>query len=489
MLFNSLQYACFLPASVLVYHISPPRAKVFVLLIASYLFYASWDAKFIVLIFGLTVFNFLLGRAIEESNASSKASSLLLGSGITINLGFLVYYKYTLFLVSNANSVLNAFGSESPITGLSIILPLALSFFTFEFIHYLIDVANGTRAVKSFVNFAVFACFFPTQVAGPIKRFEQFVPQLEHPPSFSPIKFWSGCKLLAGGLFKKVALADNLATIVNVGFGGGLADAGTAPWIDAWVVSIAFALQLYFDFSGYTDMGRGSALLLGFDVPENFLRPYLSRNVSEFWRRWHVSLSSWLRDYLYIPLGGNRGARDRNLMITMLLGGVWHGANWTFLIWGGLHGTYLIIFRHMSGGITEAVSRFGTAGNLLNGMLGWSLTFFGWCLSMVFFRAESLGDAVHMVTAMFSISTAPVFFLNPLQRLAVLVVLAGCLVFEGFREWQESRRAANGFTEDIKQVRRLGGKVLLEGIAYTLLLAFTLVAQPATGARFIYFQF
>lgn len=221
-----------------------------------------------------------------------------------------------------------------PITPL---LPLGISFFVFEFIHYQVDINRGSVPVKNWLEFSIFGAFFPTQIAGPIKRYEDFVPQLNRQPSFSLPRIGEGLKYILWGLFKKVVLADNLAPLVAIGFGQAVGGAGGNASLssgDAWLTVLAFTLQIYFDFSGYTDMGRGSAMLLGFNLPENFKFPYLAANISDFWRRWHITLSGWLRDYIYIPLGGNRKGRYRNLLITMVLGGLWHGANWTFIIWG-----------------------------------------------------------------------------------------------------------------------------------------------------------
>lgn len=490
MLFNSLQYAYFLPLVVVAYYLAPRRIRLVVLLVASYLFYASWSPLFLLLVIGLTAFNFLWGLLLGRLRDRSPAGAWLLTLGIAVDLGVLAFYKYSLFLVNSALTVLG-WGNIHPLWPLpSIILPLGISFFTFEFLHYLVDVYKGQPVVTSPLHFAVFAGFFPTQIAGPIKRYEQFVPQLEHPQAFDWNCLGEGLRLVVIGLFKKIALADNLAPSVAIGFNH-LQTAGTGLTVpDAWLVVLAFAFQIYFDFSGYTDIGRGSALMLGYRVPQNFNRPYLSRNVGEFWHRWHMSLSTWLRDYLYIPLGGNRHDRYRNLMTTMTLGGLWHGANWTFVLWGVLHGAMLSVYHWLHARLPARMRLPTRAWQPLRTGASWALTFGCVCIAWVFFRAATAQQAWAMLGSMFGWRGSPTDVLLGTQRVLIILIVAGTLSIEGILEWQERRSARRAAAPQIAGARQ--NRVWLQTLvpaAYVVLFVLTLVAKPSTGPRFIYFQF
>ena len=370
MLFSSLSYLLFLPIACLIFWLLPagkidddknrPSARSIFLLVSSLYFYMSWIPVYGVLLSVLTIANYFIGRAIykaknktADSVGAKTAGRAILVAGIILNLATLCYFKYTDFAINSWNA---AVATLSPALGrllafhpgdLSfplqhVLLPLGISFFVFEFIHYITDVYKGSKPIVNFVNFSLFAAFFPSQIAGPIKRYQDFIKQLEIPRVFSAQKFEAGITLILQGLFKKVALADNLSPIVSQGFSHATAlGAG-----EAWFAALAFAAQIYCDFSGYTDMGRGSALLMGFDLPDNFNWPYLASSLTDFWRRWHISLSSWLRDYLYIPLGGSKCSLPRrhfNLFATMVLGGLWHGASWHFVVWGAFHGSGLIV--------------------------------------------------------------------------------------------------------------------------------------------------
>ena len=490
MLFNSLQYAYFLPLAVLAYYIVPRPARLVVLLIASYLFYASWSPLFLLLVIGLTAFNYFWGLLLGSFRERRPQGAWLLTLGIIVNLSVLAFYKYSLFLVKSAITVLG-WGSIHPLWSLpSIILPLGISFFTFEFLHYLVDVYKGHPVVRSPLHFAVFAGFFPTQIAGPIKRYEQFVPQLERPRSFDWQCIGEGLRMIVVGLFKKVALADNLAPSVAIGFNH-LQTSNTALAIsDAWLCVLAFAFQIYFDFSGYTDIGRGSALMLGYRVPPNFNRPYLSRSVGEFWRRWHISLSSWLRDYLYIPLGGNRHDRYRNLMVTMVLGGLWHGANWTFVVWGGLHGAMLSVYHWVHARWPERLRTHARAPRPLTAGASWALTFVCVCIAWVFFRAATVQQAWGMIGSMFGWRGSSTDVLLGTQRLVIVLIVTGTLAIEGMLEWQERRARAAGpvLAPEVRPLPRTWVRAMIPA-AYVLLFAVTLIAKPSLGPRFIYFQF
>lgn len=347
MLFNSFTYLLFLPLVVALYWFGPKSARLNLLLVASYVFYMSWIPAYGLLILALTVANYFIGAAIDRFQNHKKR---ILVGGLIFNLGCLCFYKYANFLLESffsswayVKNWLSVPVSLDPFT-LNILLPLGISFFTFEFIHYIVDIYRGGKPIANFRNFALFAAFFPSQIAGPIKRYQDFMEQLGRNDAFRVDYFHRGMALVLQGLFKKIALGDNIGRIVNAGFASPQ-DLGT---IDAWIVVPAFTLQIFFDFSGYTDIGRGSALLFGYKVPENFNWPFVAANLSDFWRRWHMSLTSWLRDYLFIPLGGSRVGpwRQRfNLMLTMVLGGLWHGAAWHYVIWGAFHGAGLVLTK------------------------------------------------------------------------------------------------------------------------------------------------
>lgn len=486
MLFNTLQYALFLPVVVLVYCLAPRNLRLWILLIASYLFYASWNALYLLLIIGMTAGNYFFGVGLARLEGKKGRRELLI-LAVVLNLAVLTFYKYTLFLLQSLVGILSFASIKISPPSFSIILPLGISFFTFEFIHYVVDVYKGKPVVKSPLEFAVFAAFFPTQIAGPIKRYEDFVPQMEKLARPSWGQIGQGLQLLLFGLFKKVALADNLSVLVEKGFVAIAADKPSPSFLDCWLIALAFALQIYFDFTGYTDMGRGSALLLGYQVPENFNRPYVSTNISDFWRRWHISLSSWLRDYLYIAMGGNRRHRSRNLFLTMVIGGLWHGANWTFVIWGAWHGFLLVVYWHLKKLIKVELSGLP---KLLLAIGGWAFTMLLVAIGWIFFRAPNLSDALEMLAMM-------VQPLNPnvqritmnSDRLFIGLVALGCISVELFVEHRSKIQSwfENSSLKLFVQAANLAWTV--QPVGYVLLIVLTLLLKPKTGQQFIYFQF
>ena len=406
MLFTSITYLIFFPLVLACYWLSPLSWRRPLLLIASYVFYMNWLPQYGILLFLLTALNYGLGLGMAANAAFTKARHGLLILGLVLNLGALCFYKYTNFLLDSLNSALGLslvkdLGVSAHLSEANIILPLGISFFAFEFIHYLTDVFKGGKAITSIVDFGLFAAFFPSQIAGPIKRYQNFVKQLESLRSFSWQNINQGLTLILQGVFKKIALSDNLAVLAQAGF----SNATTIGAVDAWLSALAFTWQIYFDFSGYTDIGRGSALMLGFSLPDNFNFPYIAKNLSDFWKRWHISLSSWLRDYLYFPLGGgrvNRWRKHANLMITMLLGGLWHGAAWHYVIWGVLHGAGLVI-SHEYDEIVKR-SQLLTAWHKTHFVSGISMlaTFAVVVMAWIFFRADNLEQALQLIAALFS---------------------------------------------------------------------------------------
>jgi alginate O-acetyltransferase complex protein AlgI len=349
MLFNSLGFLGFLALVLIVHHgaLRSFSARKTFLLASSWAFYATWSPRFLLLLIATTWIDFQLARVIYRARATSptRARALLVTS-LCLNLGVLAFFKYGIFLYDTAGAVVPL----PPAPGfLAVVVPLGISFYTFHSISYVVDTYRGIRPpTDSFRDFALYVAFFPQLIAGPITRWGFFGPQLAERPHVGMTRIEASLFLLAVGYVKKVACADSLGGFVD-GVYGDIAEHG---WIEILIAIYAYAFQIYFDFSGYTDIAMGVAGLLGFRLPENFRHPYLAENPSEFWRRWHISLSTWLRDYLYVPLGGNRRGAARtyvNLMITMLLGGLWHGAAWTFVVWGGFHGLWLGVHRALSG--------------------------------------------------------------------------------------------------------------------------------------------
>ncbi len=392
MLFTSPLYLIFLAVVVLLYWNLPTRFRVACLLVASYVFYMCWSPPHGLLYGPLILLDsfyfYWLSRAMIRW---PQFKQRILIFGITTELCLLGYFKYANFLAQTSEAILRFFHWPGHAVQFDIFLPLAISFTNFVLISYLIDVYRGKEQPDpSFVRFAAYVAFFPHLIAGPIVRASELLHQFDHAPRFDINRLAQGIHRFCTGFFLKVFVADLLAVYVDLIFGQPHLQAFNTSWIAVY----SFSIQLFCDFFGYTLMAQGSALLLGYTLPENFNAPYFARNMSEFWQRWHISLSRWLRDYLYIPLGGNRNGRFntyRNLFITMGLGGLWHGASWNFVIWGLLNGLFLCLFkaaRHFK------ITRF------LPELMAMLITFHAVCFTRVFFRAKTFDDALHMLNAM-----------------------------------------------------------------------------------------
>jgi alginate O-acetyltransferase complex protein AlgI len=397
----------------------------------------------------------------------------LVSVSLVANLGLLVYFKYANFFLQSLADGLHAIGAESSLPVLSVILPIGISFYTFEAINYTVDVyRRKVPAERNLFNFMLFITFFPHLVAGPIVRARDFLPQIRRPKRFDWLRMQLGAHYFLMGLFKKLAIADRMALYADPIFKHPSQFSSQAVWLAV----LAYALQIYCDFSGYTDMALGSAHMLGYKLAKNFNMPYLALNVSEFWRRWHISLSSWLRDYLFIPLGGSRGTSgqtNRNLLITMALGGLWHGASWTFVAWGILHGLYLIGHRAVQARGERRPRLQWWLGTLPGRGLRMGLTFLAVCVGWVFFRAQTFGIAARMLRSMVTPCDglpAPL----PTMALAYIVAAVALCHYLGVRRiWK-------------KTLPRLPAPVL--GFGYATVLTVALVLAP--GAKtFIYFQF
>lgn len=497
MLFNSFTYLLFLPTVVALYWFLPKAARRALLLVASYLFYMNWMPAYGLLILTLTVVNYLLGLGIA---AFEKKRKLILGLGLCFNLGCLCFYKYANFLTDSiyqsAVWLHTKLSLPLPVPAteplFNIILPLGISFFTFEFIHYITDVYRGSTPVKNFWNFALFAAFFPSQIAGPIKRFQDFMKQLINEPAFSSCNFKAGLYLIFLGLFKKIVLGDNLAQIVNTGFSH-LDKLGT---MDAWIAVIGFQLQIFFDFSGYTDIGRGSALLFGYRVPENFNLPFLASNLAEFWHRWHMSLTTWLRDYLFIPLGGSRqGAwkTRRNVLLTMVLGGLWHGAAWHYVIWGAFHGIILVATKEWQDLVSKVswLARFRP-----HPVWHWSGVLFTWFLLFlagILFRSDTMPHALAMAQKLFIPAPSSLV----LAEFAVSTLPISLSLYAAYLSCSLLRRRAEEKSDDnvvsISLVSRIDrwwhGSLPAQLVVYASLAIVILGFAPGKMEPFIYFQF
>jgi D-alanyl-lipoteichoic acid acyltransferase DltB (MBOAT superfamily) len=398
MLFNSYTFIIFLTVVLALHYCPFPwRVKKFNLLWASYLFYAAWNPPFVVLLWISTVADWFIGKWLYKAERPRPRRLLLLAS-LMVNLGLLSYFKYGGFLLTNFVAMANQFGFDYTPALPSIVLPVGISFYTFQTLSYTLDIYfRKSQPSRSFLDYAMYVTFFPQLVAGPIVRAVDFLPQCLEQRKVSGAQFSWGLFMLVLGLFEKIVIADGLlAPVVER-----LYDAeGVPDFASAWCGTLAFAGQIFCDFAGYSTCAIGVALCLGFVLPINFRYPYAALGFSDFWRRWHVSLSSWLRDYLYISLGGNRKGSTRtlaNLMFTMLVGGLWHGASWTFVVWGGLHGLYLIMERILIG----LFGRMGLWQNIWGKALLRLATFALVCVAWVFFRAHTFGQAFNITAAMF----------------------------------------------------------------------------------------
>jgi D-alanyl-lipoteichoic acid acyltransferase DltB (MBOAT superfamily) len=418
MLFSSFTFLFqFLPVTILAFaaaRLHSPRAGIMVLVAASLVFYGAWRPVYLLLFLASIAVNFTLGLAMEKPERRRVVGLC----GVALNLSVLGFFKYANFLLDTAHDV-----SGAQLAHLDIILPLGISFFTFQQIAYLVDVMRGAKVERDIISFTLFVSFFPHLIAGPLVHHAEMIPQFKRERlGRSAWLAAQGWAIFVAGLFKKVVIADNLAQFVNPLFAH--ADVGgSVPTEWAWLAILAYTLQIYFDFSGYSDMAIGLALMFGIRLPVNFRSPYKAFSIIEFWRRWHITLSRFLRDYLYIPLGGNRfgiGRRYLNLMLTMLLGGLWHGAGWTFLIWGGLHGLFLVAnhqWRDRKRRWPEGASGQAAA---------WGLTFFAVVVAWVFFRAKTLLGAGAMLASLAGFEpTGSAFVSDGILRVMDLPLLVG----------------------------------------------------------------
>ena len=474
MLFNSLTFVVFF-ALVLALHYMPFawRTKKFNLLIASYLFYAAWNPPFVLLLWISTLVDWHVAKRIFIEDRRGRRRALLALS-LLVNLGFLAFFKYGNFLLENWIWLMSQIGIEWQAADWDIVLPVGISFYTFQTMAYTLDIyLKRAEPSKSFLDFALFVTFFPQLVAGPIVRPTQLMPQFAKPHVASMKQLYWGFSLIILGLFQKVVVADGLlASSSDLVFGA----KDQLPAIDAWLGTLAFSGQIFSDFAGYSTTAIGVALCLGFSLPNNFRFPYAAIGFSDFWRRWHISLSTWLRDYLYIPLGGNRKGPGRtyaNLMTTMLLGGLWHGASWTFVVWGGLHGLYLAVERWLKARFGSAAFTQRTLTKILLGLT----TYFFINITWVFFRAQDFPTAWRMLTAMFGFSPDDAEAKLPtIYMLQVIVTIVVMLIVH----WRMRNTT-------LEAVAEKAPKWLIP--VMLAVMAFFIIITQGSGDAFIYFQF
>ena len=482
MLFNSLDFAIFLPIVFLLYwFVAQKNIKLqnALIVLASYVFYGWWDWRFLSLIIFSTVVDYLVGQKLRVEEKQSKRK-VLLWTSIIVNLGFLGFFKYYNFFLENFVDAFSLFGMQINANSLNIILPVGISFYTFQTLSYTIDVyKKKLEPTKDFIAFSAFVCFFPQLVAGPIERATNLLPQFYNKRTFEYQKAVDGMRQILWGLFKKVVIADNCAEFANQIFNNSADMNGSTLVLGA----IFFTFQIYGDFSGYSDIAIGTSRLFGFDLKQNFATPYFSRDIAEFWRRWHISLSTWFRDYLYIPLGGSRGGtwmKVRNTFAIFLVSGFWHGANWTFIIWGALNAIYFLPLlltnnNRKNLGIVAEGKLLPSLRELFSMLTTFALTVFAW----IFFRAENVSHAFSYVREIFSESVlSKPDFSGKMFALTTMIFIVIFLFVEWF-----------GRDEDYAIKLLFKNKKRMQQLFYTLIVIIIYFMYPIKESEFIYFQF
>lgn len=481
MLFNSWQFLIFFPLVVAAYFLLPGRFRWMLLLGASYYFYMCWKPEYALLLILSTVVDYYTALQMGKT-ASPRKKKFYLGVSLSSNLGILFLFKYFNFLNASARAVFNHFNIFYNVPMFELLLPVGISFYTFQTLSYSIDVYRGRIEPEKHLGlFALYVTFFPQLVAGPIERSTSLLPQFYRHHNFDRQRIIAGLQLMLWGFFKKIVIADRLAAYVNQAYNNPAAASG----IDLLAATYFFAFQIYCDFSGYSDIAIGTAKVMGFELMENFRRPYLSKSISEFWQRWHISLSSWFKDYLYIPLGGNRVAKWRwccNLFVVFLVSGLWHGANWTFVVWGALHGFYLVfalLTADFRGKLLQALrlDRFNSAVKVSRILLTFHLVLFAW----IFFRANNLADAF-LIIAKISEAVTGMLRLDMMPAISfiearALLLLFGLIIFMNC--YERFRRAL-----DV----RLSNRYARVAVA-SLLFWVIMVWGAFNNQQFIYFQF
>ncbi len=474
MLFNSIEFALFFPAVYLLYLLCSHRWQNRMLLFASYVFYGAWDWRFLGLIWFSTVLDYICGIKIDQSE-SGRAKKFFLSLSVAGNLSILGFFKYFDFFSQNLSFLLARFGLPADPVLLKIILPVGISFYTFQTMSYSLDIYRGKmRPTRNFPDFALFVAFFPQLVAGPIERAAHLLPQIQNPRRLSPAQFYDGCYLIFWGLFQKIFVADNLARLVDPVFGGSAAG--------GWQVLIAlyaFAFQIFCDFAGYSNIARGLGKCMGFDIVVNFNLPYFASNPRDFWRRWHISLSGWLRDYLYVSLGGNRLGQwktFRNILITMLLGGLWHGAAWTFVLWGLYHAALLIAHRLSEPMLQKVRFRPGGISSKIWQGCCVAVFFHCVCFGWLIFRSQSMAQMGDLLRRLAQIGNT---FPDEAARMLLQLVFFTFILLAV--QWLQSAK------KDLAAVLRLPAP--LRSVFYIVCFYFMTIWGAGIGKVFIYYQF
>jgi len=468
MLFNSLHFLIFFPIILILYFCTPHKYRWMILLAGSYYFYMSWKAEYIILIMISTLVDYIAGIQIDKA-ITKKKKKIFLGLSLATNLGLLFAFKYFNFFSDSVRALLSQFAIPlDPIT-LKVLLPVGISFYTFQTLSYTIDVYRGKiKPEKHLGIFAVYVSFFPQLVAGPILRAHDFLPQFYIEHKFEYVKAVSGARLMLWGFFKKLVIADGVAITANIVFNNPGDYSG--PYLI--LATVFFAIQIYCDFSGYSDIAIGAARMMGFDIMQNFRAPYLSKSIGEFWKRWHISLSSWFKDYVYIPLGGNRVKVGRwyiNILIVFIVSGLWHGAAFGFLIWGLLHGLYLIIeiiLKNVTGKIkiNHYAKRFICIGYTF------ILVNIGW----VFFRSNNLSDAIYILTHTFT-NVSDIIVGGVLIFIIIFILFISDLMYSN---------------EKIRlYLKRLRGIGFIRWLFYIFIILTIAIFGITKGLPFVYFQF
>ena len=478
MLFNSFTFLIFFAVVLALHYLPLPwKWKKFNLLWASYLFYAAWNPPFVILLWISTLADWFVAKRLHETE-NRAARRLLLLVSLGINLGMLGFFKYGDFLLRNFTALLAALNINYVPPEFDVVLPVGISFYTFQTLSYTIDVyRRRMKPWHSFLDYALYVTFFPQLVAGPIVRATEFLPQCIEPCRARAREFGWGLCLLLLGLFQKIVVADGLlAPIAERVYPVEATQNMVADSLAAWCATLAFAGQIFCDFAGYSTCAIGVAMCLGFGLPDNFRFPYAAVGFSDFWRRWHISLSSWLRDYLYIPLGGNRHGELRtfiSLMLTMLIGGLWHGPAWTFVVWGGLHGLYLIVERILKAKFSHLGITEHALGKFFLGMLTFALVCFTW----VFFRAKSFDQAFQVCGAMLGIvSLEPTVTVSKIELLLTAVTMSSILATHWLMRDRSLEEVANRCPWWLRSI-----------IIATMLIL--IATMPGEDRAFIYFQF
>ncbi|CAN5772054.1 MBOAT family protein [soil metagenome] len=473
MVFNSLHFVWFFLAVYALYRLLPHRGQNWLLLVASYYFYAAWDWRFLGLLAASTIVDYSCGLLLHQAKSPRKRR-LLLCASLGFNLVLLGFFKYFNFFADSLHALMLSVGWQMDFVTLRVLLPVGISFYTFVTMSYVIDVyRREIRPTRNIVNFAVFVAYFPHLVAGPILRASRLLPQIESPRQITREQMRDGLWLIAWGFFQKIFVADNLAPLANSVFDQGASLAGVNVLLGIY----AFAFQIYGDFAGYSNIARGTSKLMGIELLENFRFPYLVRSPHEFWHHWHISLSTWLRDYLYIPLGGNRGGAgrtQRNLFLTMLLGGLWHGAAWTFVLWGAYQGVLLVIYRAASR--IRAFESWTTSPHALARITSWSVMFHLTCYGWLIFRVRSVGQITSMTLTLVSRFEPGAIDIRGLAAPLVLYLMPLLLV-----------HAIEAHADDLLIVPKLTPAVRYSIYAATFYL--TMLFGNFGGSDFIYFQF